>query len=89
MSSLGVSILNVVIHECRYKVLAIFIDANMRIKGVQIGGHEMKIINFPDDTTIFLLTDINWNTRIQSILKPKASSSKTNFSKFQALSADI
>ena len=49
----------------------------------------MKIINFPGDTTIFLLTDINWNTRIQSILKPKASSSKTNFSKFQALSADI
>ena len=47
----------------------------------------MKILNFPDDTTIFELRDINWHTRIQSILKSheKASSSKTNFSKIQAL----
>ena len=44
-------------------------------------------INFPDDTTIFESRDINWHTRIQSILKSheKASSSKTNFSKIQAL----
>ena len=49
----------------------------------------MKILNFPDDTTIFLLRDINWHARIQSILKShqKASSSKTNFSKIQALRA--
>ena len=47
----------------------------------------MKTLNFPDDTTIFELRDINWHTRIQSILKSheKASSSKTNFSKIQAL----
>ena len=47
----------------------------------------MKILNFPDDTTIFLLNDINWHTRIQSVLKSheQASSSKTNFSKIQAL----
>ena len=47
----------------------------------------MKILNFSDDTIIFLLRDINWHTRIQSILKSheKASSSKTNFSKIQAL----
>ena len=47
----------------------------------------MKILNFPDNTTIFLLRDINWHTRIQSILKSheKVSSSKTNFSKIQAL----
>ena len=47
----------------------------------------MKILNFPDDTTIFLLRDINWHTRIQSILKSheKASSSKTNFSKIETL----
>ena len=58
---------------------------------MQIGDHEMKILNFPDDTTIFLLIEINRNTRIQSILKPheKASSSKTNFSKIQALWADL
>ena len=38
----------------------------------------MKIWNFPDDTTIFLLKDIICHNRIQSILKSheKASSSK-------------
>ena len=43
----------------------------------------MKILNFPDDTTIFLLRDINYYSRIQSILKSheKALSRKTNFSK--------
>ena len=47
----------------------------------------MKILNFPDDTTIFELRDIKWHNRIQSILKSheKASSSKANFSKIQAL----
>ena len=45
----------------------------MPAQGVQIGDHEMKILNFP--------------TRIQSILKSheKASISKTNFSKVQTL----
>ena len=47
----------------------------------------MKIWNFSDEATIFLLRDINCHNRIQSILKAlgKASSSKTNFSKIQAL----
>ena len=36
---------------------------------MQIGDPEMKILNFPDDTTIFLLRDINYHTRMQSILK--------------------
>ena len=59
----------------------------MRIKGVQIGDPEMKILNFPDDVTIFLLRDINYHTRIQSILKSheKSSSSETYFSKIQVL----
>ena len=35
------------------EVLAIFIDADTRIKGIQIGGYEIKIVNFADDTTIF------------------------------------
>ena len=35
------------------EVLAIFIDGNMRIKDIQVGDHEIKIINFADDTTIF------------------------------------
>ena len=47
----------------------------------------MKILNYPDDTTIFLLKNINCHTRIQSIKKSHeiASSLKTNFSKIQAL----
>ena len=61
--------LNVVIYQCGYKVFAIFIGANTWIKGVQIGDHEMKILNFPDGATIFLLRDINCHTRIQSIKK--------------------
>ena len=68
-------------------VLAIFIDANMRIiKGVQIGDHEMEIFSFADGTIIFL-RDINCFSRIQSILKlyEKASRSKITFSKGQAL----
>ena len=36
------------------EILAIFIDADTRIKGVQIGGHELNKVNFADDTIIFL-----------------------------------
>ena len=47
----------------------------------------MKLLNFPDDATIFLFRDINFNNRMQSVLKSyeKASSSQINFSKIQAL----
>ena len=64
------------------EVLASFINANKRIKGVQIGGHEIKIVNFADNTIIFL-RDITCLDRIQVILKlyEDASSSKINFSK--------
>ena len=40
-----------------------------RIKEVQIVGDGKKILSFPEDTTIFLLRDINFHTRTQSILK--------------------
>ena len=61
-----------------------FINASKRIKGIQIGDHETKIVNFSDDTTIFL-KDITCLDRIQVILKlyEDASSSKINFSKSQ------
>ena len=67
------------------KILVIFIDVHTRIKGVQVGGPEMKILSFPDDATFFLLRDINYHNRIQSILKSheKASSSKTYFSRIE------
>ena len=35
---------------------------------MQIGGHEIKIVDFADNTTI--LRDITYLNRIQMILKP-------------------
>ena len=68
------------------EVLASFIDADKRIKGVQIGDHEIKLANFADDITIFL-GDITCLNKIQVILKlyEKAFSSKIKFSKSQVL----
>ena len=68
------------------EVLANFIDADKRIKGVQRGDHEIKLVNFADGITIFL-GDITCLNRIQVILKlyESAFSSEINFSKSQAL----
>ena len=64
------------------EVLAIFIDADTRIKGIQIGDHEIKIVHFGYDTTIFL-RDFSCLTKIELILElsQKSSSSKINFQK--------
>ena len=66
--------------------LANFIIANTRIKAVQIGDREIKIVKFADGTTIFL-RDIDSLFRIQAILNlyEKAPSSKINLCKSQAL----
>ena len=63
-------------------VLAIFIDVDTRIKGIQIWDHEIKIVNFAYDTTIFL-QDFSCLTKIELNLKlsQKFSSSKINFQK--------
>ena len=68
------------------EVLANFIDANKRMKGVQIGDHEIKLVNFADDITIFLGDSTCFN-RMQVILKPceEDSSPKINFSKSELL----
>ena len=50
------------------EVFANFINADKRIKGIQIGDHEVKIANFADNTSIFL-RDITFLNRIQVILK--------------------
>ena len=78
--------LSMLLYIIAAEVLAIFIITDTKVKGVQIGTHEIKIINFADDTTIFL-RDIDCLTRIQAILNlyEKASSSKINLSKSQAL----
>ena len=51
------------------EVLANHINADKRIKGIQIGDHVIKVVNFADNTTIFL-RDITCLNRIQVILKP-------------------
>ena len=63
--------------QLRYLLISL-----IKIKGMQIEDHEIKIVNFADDTTIFL-RDITYFTRIQVILKlyEDASSSKINISK--------
>ena len=45
------------------EVLANFINADKKIKGIQIGDHETKIVNFAGNTTIFL-RDITCLNRI-------------------------
>ena len=42
-------------------VFANFIDADKRIKGIQIGDHEIKLVNFADEITFFL-ADITFLT---------------------------
>ena len=49
------------------EVLVNFVIADKRVKRVQIGSQEIKIVNFADDTTIFL-RDIDCLNRIQTIL---------------------
>ena len=50
------------------EVLANRINADKRIKVIQIGDHEIKIGNFFDNTIIFL-RDITYLNRIQVILR--------------------
>ena len=78
--------LSLVLYVMAAEVLANFIHANKMMKGVQIGDHEMKLVNFADNIKIFL-GDITCFNRIQVILKlyEEDSSSKINFSKSQAL----
>ena len=63
---------------------------NCRHKSERGTDREIKIINFADDTTIFL-RDIDCLTRIQAILNlyEKASSSKINLSKSQAFDTKL
>ena len=48
-----------VLYNIAAEVLANIINADKTIKGIQIGGHEIKIVKFIDDTTIFVI-GITW-----------------------------
>ena len=58
------------------EVLVNFINADQRIKGIQTADHEIKIVNFADNTIIFL-KDISCLNRIQVVLK-LCENAKTN-----------
>ena len=46
--------LSKLLYNIAAEVLANLINADKMIKGIQIGDHEIKIVNFTDNTTIFL-----------------------------------
>ena len=58
----------------------------MWIKGIQIGNHDIGIVNFSEDTTIFL-RGFSCLTKIELTLElcEKTSASKISFSKSQTL----
>ena len=62
-------LLSMLLYNIAAEVLASLINADKRINEIQIGDHEIKIVNFADNTTAFLrdITCLNW---IQMILKP-------------------
>ena len=62
-------LLFMLLYNTAAEVLANFINADKRIKGIQIGDHENKIVKFADNTTIFLKRDTTCLNRIQVILK--------------------
>ena len=61
-------LLSMLLYNIVTEVFANPINADKRIKGIQIGGHEIKIVNFADYTTIFL-RDITCLNRVYVILK--------------------
>ena len=63
-----VCLLSMLLYIIVIEVLANFINTDKMIKGIKIGDHEIKIVNFADDTTIFLW-DITCLNMIQVILK--------------------
>ena len=62
-------LLSMLLYNIEAEILANLINADKRIKRIQIGDHDIKIVNFADNTTIFL-RDITCLNRIQVILKP-------------------
>ena len=47
-------LLSMLLYIIVIEVLGNFTNTDKMIKEIQIGDHEIKIVNFDDDTTIFL-----------------------------------
>ena len=61
-------LLSMLLYNIAAEVLANLINTDKWIKGIQIGDHDIKIVNFAYNTTIFL-RDITCLNRVQVILK--------------------
>ena len=59
--------LSKLLYNIAAEVLANLINAVKRIKGIQTGDHEIKIVNFTDNTNF--LKDITCLNKIQVILR--------------------
>ena len=62
-------LLSMQLYNITAEVLANLINADKRIKGIQMQEHNLKIVNFTDNTTN-ISRDITCLNRIQLILKP-------------------
>ena len=60
--------LSKLLYNIAAEVFSNLVNADKMIKRIQIGGHEIKIVTFNDNTTIFL-RDITCLNRIQVILR--------------------
>ena len=58
--------LSVLLHITVAYVFSNFTDANKKIKGIQKGGREIKLVNFADEISFFL-ADITCLNRIHMI----------------------
>ena len=47
-------LLSMLLYIVATEVLANFINTDKMIKGIQLGDHDIKIVNFADDTTIVM-----------------------------------
>ena len=63
-------LLLMLLYNIAAEVLANLINANKKIEGIQIGNHDVKIVNIADNTTIFLRGITCLLNRMQVILKP-------------------
>ena len=61
-------LLSMLLYVITIEVLVNSIDTDKMIKGIQIGDHEIKIVNFADEITIFL-KEITCLNRMQLILE--------------------
>ena len=63
------SLLFMLLYSIAAKVLANLINADKKIKGIQMEDHDIKIVNFAENNTIFLRDITCLINRIPVILK--------------------